>query len=114
MTNHKLHFAANAHRPSSRSATPIVMAASIVVGISGACLVPFNPALARMPDSMASVTPGLVTDGGGLRSSASLPLVSSLATSDMQVQRNIPNEPFRAFFRRILRFFFGFIPGDPI
>jgi hypothetical protein len=28
------------------------MAASIVVGISGGCLVPFNPALARMPDSM--------------------------------------------------------------
>jgi hypothetical protein len=89
------------------------MAASIVVGISGGCLVPFNPALARMPDSMASVTPGLVTAGGGLRSSDSLPLVSSLATSDMQVQRNIPGDPIRAFFRQILRFFFGFIPQEP-
>jgi hypothetical protein len=88
------------------------MAASIVVGISGGCLVPFNPALARMPDSMASVTPGLVTDGISLRSTDSLQLVSSLATSDMPVQQNIANQSFRAFLRQIFRFFF-FIPTDP-
>jgi hypothetical protein len=100
MTNHKLNSVANAHRPATpmtfgRSET-IVMVASIVVGISGACLVPFNPALARIPESMplmTGVTPGLVMYGASLRSPDSLLLVSSLATSDMQVQRYIPNEP---------------------
>jgi hypothetical protein len=87
------------------------MAASIVVGISGGCLVPFNPSLARMPDAMASLTPGLVTDGISLSAPASLRLVSSLATSDMPVQ-SIPNQSFRAFLRQIFRFFF-FIPGEP-
>ncbi len=112
MTNHKLNSISNAHRP----VTPVVIAASIVVGISGACLVPFNPALARMPDSMtlvAGVAPGLVTSGASLRSPDSLRLASSLATSDMQVQRNIPTEPFRGFFGRIFRFFFSFIPQEP-
>jgi hypothetical protein len=111
MTNHKLNSATTAHRP----ATPVVMAASLVVGLSGAGLVPFNPALARMPDSMplaAGLTPGLVTPGASLGSPAALRLVQSLATTDMQVAKN-PNEAFLSFFRRIFRFVFRFIPTDP-
>jgi hypothetical protein len=113
MTNHKLNSATTAHRP----ATPVVMAASLVVGLSGAGLVPFNPALARMPDSMplaAGLTPGLVTPGASLGSPAALRLVQSLATADMQVQRKNPNEAFLSFFRRIFRFVFRFIPNEPV
>jgi hypothetical protein len=71
MTNHKPNVATNAHRP----VTPVVVAASIVMGLAGGGLVLVNPALARLPDSR--------------------PLASSLVTSDRQVQRTVSTVPSR-------------------
>jgi hypothetical protein len=118
MTNPKPNSAFNAHRPAvtppfGRSKT-IVMAASIVVSISGGCLVPFNPVLARMPDSMplaSGVAPSLVTNGANLPTS--LVLARSLVTSDRLVPQASPADPIRDFWRRVFRFFF-FQPADPI
>ncbi len=113
MTNHLTNSASNAHSP----VIPVVMAASIVVGISGVCLMPFSPAQAAMPNSTplalaAGVAPGLVTDGASLGNPTSLLLASTLATTPVQAQQYfIPTDPIRLFFRYIFRFF---IPTDPI
>jgi hypothetical protein len=110
MTNPKSNSASHSHRP----ITPVAMAASIAIGIAGGGLVPVNPALARMPDSMplaTGVAPGLVADGVNLPDS--LQFVGSLATSDMLVPQAGPQDPIRGFWRWLSRFFF-FNPNDPI
>jgi len=113
MTNHLTNSASNAHRP----VTSVLVAASMVVGISGACLIPFNPALAAMPDSMplalaAGVTSGPVIDGAILRNSTSLLFASTLTTTSVQAQQSsTPTDTIQSFFTYIFRFF---IPGNPV
>jgi hypothetical protein len=110
MMNTKSNSASNARHP----ATPIAMAASLVVGISGGCLVSVNPVLAR-PNSipLTAVAPSLDTDSANLRSPAALLLASALMTSDLQVPQANPQDPIRGFWRWLYRFFF-FNPNDPI
>jgi hypothetical protein len=116
MTTPKSNSASNAHRP----ATPIGIAASIVVGIAGGGWVAVNPVLAQQPHSTpltTGVAPSLGTDSANLRSPAALRLASSLVTSDLLVPQASPTDPIQPVDPiRILRrwFFRFFFPADPI